>query len=182
MSGGVVTRGELAVELGELSNVGDSGTDRSVDMVDRCLASCFLSLSCRISASIFRSASSSRSRCDSTRSFSRSCSPSLISSSIITPLSMATLYLDSRSSRDEVVFLACLSKSSLATSMSRSRSCRVRVVSRSVVISLSRAFCAVLASDLDSLYFLCGRRSVRGQEQDMGGCPTAYLPLLDLIS
>jgi hypothetical protein len=30
----------------------------------------------------------------------------LISSSIITPLSMATLYFDSRSSKDEVVFRA----------------------------------------------------------------------------
>jgi hypothetical protein len=40
------------------------------------------------------------------RNFSRSCSPILISSSISTARSMAWLYFDSRSSRDEVVFRA----------------------------------------------------------------------------
>ncbi len=109
VSGGVVMRGELAVELGEWSKVGDSRIDRSVDMAERCRDSCFLILSWRISVSIFRSESSSRRRCASTRNPSRSCSPSLISSSIMTALSMATLYLDSRSSNDDVVFLACRS-------------------------------------------------------------------------
>ena len=120
LSGGVMTNGELAVDCGECSNIGDPGMERSVEMVERWRASCFLILSCRISASIFRSESSSRRRCDSTRSCSRSCSPILISSSNITPRSIATLYLDSRSSSDEVVLRACLSKSSLATSISRS--------------------------------------------------------------
>jgi hypothetical protein len=65
VSGGVVIRGELAVESGEfsacLSNVGDSSMERSVDMEERCFASCFLILSCSNSASILRSDSSSRS-------------------------------------------------------------------------------------------------------------------------
>lgn len=143
-SGGVVTMGELAVELGEcsvfLSNVGDDMTERSVEMWDRWRASCFLSLSWSSSASILRSASSSRRRCASMRRVSRSCSPSLISSSIMTARSIATLYFDSRSSREDVVFRACRSKSSLATSMSRSFSCMVLLVSRSVVISFSNVF------------------------------------------
>jgi len=120
VSGGVVIRGELAVELGECANPGDSSIDMSVEIVDKCRESCFLSLSCKISASIFRSDSSSRRRWASTRRRSRSCSPILISSSSMTALSMATLYLDSRSSSEELVFLAWRSKSSLATSMSRS--------------------------------------------------------------
>jgi hypothetical protein len=92
------------------------------------------------------------------RRFSLSCSPILISSSIITALSIATLYLDSRSSRDEVVFRACLSKSSFWTSISRSFSCNVRLESRSVVISFCRVFCAALASVLDCLYLVCERQ------------------------
>lgn len=112
-SGGVVTSGELAVELGDastfLSKVGDSRTERSVEIVDMCRDSCFLSLSCRSSASILRSDSSSRSRWVPMRRFSRSCSPSLISSSIMTARSMAWLCLDSMSSSDEVVFRACRS-------------------------------------------------------------------------
>ena len=159
ISGGVETRGELAVEFGEpstlLSKVGDSGTEMSVEMVERWRASCFLILAWSSSASIFRSESSSRRRCDSIRSFSRSCSPTLISSSIITPRSMAWLYLDSMSSSDDVVLRACRSKSSLATSMSLNFRCIVRFESRSVVISFSRDACAVLPSFLDSLYFLC---------------------------
>jgi len=75
VSGGVVISGELAVEFGERSNVGDSGTDMSVEIADKCRNSCFLILSWRISASIFRSDNSSRNRCASTRSASRSCSP-----------------------------------------------------------------------------------------------------------
>lgn len=154
ISGGVVISGELAVEFGEFSNVGDSGTEMSVEMVDRWRDSYFLTLSWRISVSIFRSDSSSRSRCVSMRSFSRSSSPSLISSSIMTARSMATLYFDSMSSRDECVRRACRSKSSLATSMSRSRSCSVLLASRSVVISFSSVLCAALASAFDSRYFL----------------------------
>ena len=158
-SGGVVISGELAVELGDastfLSNVGEPKTDKSVDMVERCRDSCFFSLSCKSSASILSSESSSRSLCDSMRSFSRSCSPILISSSMMTALSMAWLYLDSMSSRDDVVFRAWRSKSSFATSTSLSFNCKDRFDSRRVVISFSSKFCAALASVLDSLYFLC---------------------------
>ena len=153
--GGVVIMGELAVDMGELEYMGDPGMERSVEMAERWRDSCFLILSWRISASILRSASSSRSRWVSTRSCSRSCSPILISSSIITPLSIATLYLDSRSSSDDVVFRAWRSKSSFATSMSRNLSVNVRFASRSVVISFSSTPCAEFASDFASLYFLC---------------------------
>jgi hypothetical protein len=145
ISGGVVIIGDEAVETGE---DGESGAVISVER-DRCL---FRSLSCMISASIFKSESSSRSLCVSIRRFSRSCSPILISSSIMTARSMATLYFDSRSSSDEEVFRACLSKSSFATSISRSFSCNVLFESRSVVISLCRVFCAAPASVLDCLY------------------------------
>lgn len=121
-SGGVEMRGELAVDLGESTKEGDSGMDMSVDIVERCRFSDFLILSCIISASTLRSDNSSRSLCASIRSFSRSCSPILTSSSIMTDRSIATLYFDSKSSSDEVVLRACLSKSSLATSMSRNLS------------------------------------------------------------
>jgi hypothetical protein len=58
--GGVVISGELAVERGEFSKMGDSRTERSVDMVERWW--CLLILSCIISASTLRSDSSSRRR------------------------------------------------------------------------------------------------------------------------
>lgn len=61
-SGGVAMSGELAPDLTLLSKVGLPGTDKSVDTVDMCRGACFLSLSCRISASILRSDSSCRSR------------------------------------------------------------------------------------------------------------------------
>lgn len=157
-SGGVVISGELAPETMLLSKMGLSGMERSVRVADMWRSSCFLSLSCRISASIFRSDSSSRSRCASILSCSLSCSPILISSSIMTALSIAALYLESRSSSDEVVCLACRSKSSFATSISRSLCCRVRLVSLRVVISFSRVFWAALVSFLDSLYFRCKER------------------------
>lgn len=154
--GGVETSGELAPDIVLLSNMGLSGMDRSVDIVDRWrCSSCFLSLSWRISASILRSDSSSRSLCASILSCSRSCSPILISSSIMTALSIVALYFDSMSSREESVMRACRSKSSFATSMSRSLCCNVRFVSLKVVISFSSVFCAAFASVLDSLYFLC---------------------------
>lgn len=73
----------------------------------------------------------------------------------MTPRSMATLYLDSRSSSEDVVLRAWRSKSSFATSVSRSRKCSVRFDSRNVVISFSSELCAALASFLDSRYFLC---------------------------
>lgn len=92
-----------------MSKVGDPRADMSVEMVDRCRDSCFLILSWSSSASILRSESSSRRRCDSMRSFSRSCSPILISSSIMTPRSIAWLNLDSMSSSDDVVLRACRS-------------------------------------------------------------------------
>lgn len=145
-SGGVEIRGELAVDCGEFSKVGDSGTEISVEMVDKCRWSAFFILSWRISASIFMSDNSSRNRWTSIRSFSRSCSPILISSSIMTDRSRATLYLDSISSSDDVVFLAWRSKSSFATSMSRNLSWSVRLESLRVVISFSNAFCCAFAS------------------------------------
>jgi hypothetical protein len=109
VSGGVVIIGEEAVDVGEPAKEGELGAVMSVVMEVSCR---FRSLSCMISASILRSDSSSRSRWVSIRRFSRSCSPTLISSSIITALSIDTLYFDSRSSSDEDVFRACLSKSS----------------------------------------------------------------------
>lgn len=151
VSGGVVIIGDEAVEVGEPSKDGELGAVISVEIEGSCR---FRNLSCIISASIFRSDSSSRSLCVSIRRFSRSCSPILISSSIITARSIATLNFDSRSSKDEEVFRACLSKSSLATSISRSFSCNVRFESRSVVISFWRMFCAAFASDFDCLYLV----------------------------
>jgi hypothetical protein len=173
--------GELAPERGVLpAEVGDSGTVMFVEMSDRCRDSCFLILSCSISASILRSDSSSRSRCASTRRPSRSCSPIFISSSSITALSIAWLYFESRSAREDVVFRACLSKSSLATSISRSCSWSVRLVSRKVVISFSRVFCAAFASAFDSLYFLCSPKSASAMSGQFARREDAYLPFLDL--
>lgn len=157
-SGGVVMSGELAPDMALPSKMGLSGMERSVSVADM-WRSCFLSLSCKISASILRSDNSSRRRWASILSCSLSCSPILISSSIMTALSIAPLYLFSRSSRDEVVCRACRSKSSFATSMSRNLCCSVRFVSRKVVISFSNVFWAALVSVLDSLYFLCRRHS-----------------------
>lgn len=109
VSGGVVINGEDVVDDGEPSNSGELGAVISVAIDESCR---FRSLSCIISASIFKSESSSRNRCVSIRRFSRSCSPILISSSIITPRSIAILNLDSRSSSDETVLRADFSKSS----------------------------------------------------------------------
>lgn len=118
-SGGVEISGELAVERGEFSKVGDPGIEMSVEMTDKWRFSAFLTLSCRMSASTLRSDNSSRNLCASILSVSRSFSPILTSSSIMTLLSIAWLYFDSRSSSEEVVWRACRSKSSLATSISR---------------------------------------------------------------
>lgn len=118
------------------------------------------SFSCTISVSILRSDSSSRSRWVSMRSPSRSCSPIFSSSSSITPRSIATLYLDSTSSSDDVWLRAWRSKSSLCTSMSRSLSWSVRWASRRLVISFCSVFCALLASVLLCLYFVYGCASV----------------------
>jgi hypothetical protein len=148
VSGGVVMNGEEAVEFGE---DGELGAVMSVAIGESCR---FRSLSCMISASTFRSDSSSRSLCVSIRKFSLSCSPILISSSIMTFRSIATLNLDSISSSDEDVFRACLSKSSFATSISRNFICNVRFESRRVVISFCRTFCAELASVFDCLYLV----------------------------
>ena len=163
--GGVATVGDEAVVSGDMSDNADSGRRISAAngdgflMCRLCMASACRSFSWLISASTFRSDSSSRSLCASILNASRSCSPTLISSSSMTPRSMATLYLDSKSSSDEVVLRACLSKSSLATSMSRSLSCIVLLVSRSVVISFCKVFCAVFASAFDCLH-LAYRRTV----------------------
>lgn len=140
-------------------------------------------LSCIISASIFRSDSSSRSRCVSMRRFSRSCSPTLISSSIITPRSIAILNFDSRSSREEDVFRTDFSKSSFWTSMSRNLSSSVRFVSRSVVISFCRIFWAAFASVFDCLYLLymaSQLRLPRGVSRLCDSENHTYLPLVHL--
>ena len=130
---------------------------KGAGLAARCLAavaSALRNLSCRTSASTRRSLSSSRSLCVSILKASLSCSPALISSSNITPRSIETLYFDSRSSKDEVVFLACFSKSSLETSISRSFMVMVRFESRRVVISFCSAFWASFASDLACLYLV----------------------------
>lgn len=62
-----------------------------------------------ISLSTFKSPNSSLNRCVSILSASRSCSPLFNSPSNSTPLSIATLYLLSMSSKLDSVFLACLS-------------------------------------------------------------------------
>ena len=76
------------------------------DLRDSIVASARRSFSNRISCSTFKSPNSSRKRCASILSPSLSCSPILISSSIKTPLSMATFSFDSRSSILLDVFLA----------------------------------------------------------------------------
>jgi hypothetical protein len=114
VSGGVVMSGDDAIESGDSpSKAGELGAVISVVRIGgSILSSCLLSLSCIMPASIFKSPSSSRNRWVSIRSPSRSCSPILISSSIITARSIATLNFDSRSSSEDEVFLACRSKSS----------------------------------------------------------------------
>jgi hypothetical protein len=120
------------------------------------VASARRSFSWVMSDSIFRSDSSSRSRCVSMRRASRSRSPIFISSSSMTSRSMATLYLVSMSSSDDVWLRVWRSKSSFCTSTSRSCRCRVRWASRRVVISFCSRFCALLASALLCLYLVCG--------------------------
>jgi len=115
--GGVDAVGdETVVADVDASDNGDRG--RRLSMASACgflwccrsmFASACRNFSWTISASILRSESSSRSRCVSILKASRSCSPTLISSSSMTPLSIATLYLDSRSSSEEVVLRACRS-------------------------------------------------------------------------
>ena len=140
--GGVAIVGDEVDVVGDSSDNADCGLARSAingggffrrSRSDT--SSAWRSLSCLISASILRSLNSSRSLCVSILRASLSCSPALISSSAITPRSIATLYFDSRSSNDELVFRAWRSKSSFDTSMSRSRSCIVLLASRRVVIS-----------------------------------------------
>jgi hypothetical protein len=151
---------ESVVAVVEASDAGERGRSESparwcdtlrwwcLSMV----ASAMRSFSWTISASILRSDSSSRIRWFSMRSASRSCSPFLTSSSIMTALSMDTLYLDSMSSSDDVWLRAWRSKSSLCTSMSRRRICSARCASRRAVISFCSVFCALLASVLLCLY------------------------------
>lgn len=156
---------ESVVAEVEVSDTGERGRNESP--ANRCdvlrwwclsfASSAMRSFSCTISASMRRSDSSSRSRWFSILSVSRSCSPILISSSNITVRSMATLYLDSKSSSDEVWLRAWRSKSSFCTSISRSFIWSVRWVSRKPVISFCRTFCALLASVLLCLYFVCAR-------------------------
>ena len=117
--GGVAMVGDDAVVDGECSDMDDCGRGmvaaRGVGFLSRersDAASALRNLSCLISASTLRSESSSRSLWVSIRSCSRSCSPLLISSSNITLRSIATLNFDSKSSREELVLRACLSKSS----------------------------------------------------------------------
>lgn len=147
--GGVSKDGEESfVVVGDSSDLGDVCV-RSITngfMPRPINASVFRSFSFVMSFSIFRSENSSFSLCASMRSDSRSCSAAFISSSSITPLSIVWLYLDSRSSKDDSVFLCFRSKSSLATSISRSRCCRDLFWSRRSVISFCRAFWAAPAS------------------------------------
>ena len=157
---GVGIVGDELDVVGDTSDIADCGRASSetigVGFLPCALStadSALRSLSCRMSASILRSLSSSRKRWVSILRASLSCSPLLISSSAITPLSIAILYFDSRSSKDEFVFLACRSKLSFDTSMSRNLDCVVLLVSRKLVISFCRVFCAVLASAFACLYF-----------------------------
>lgn len=113
LAGGVANTGEDVAVPGERSKIsklcGVAGLRWYKGVGFRRRIPCpsvFRSFSWMISASIFRSDSSSRRRWLSMRSCSRSCSPFLISSSSKTPRSMPMLYLDSMSSRDEVVFRA----------------------------------------------------------------------------
>lgn len=115
--GGVAIVGDDAdVPIGECSDSADCGLGiiacigvgfRKRDL--SATASACRSLSCRTSASTLRSDSSSRSLWFSMRSSSLSFSPDFTSSSSKTFLSIPTLNLDSKSSKEEVVFLACLS-------------------------------------------------------------------------
>lgn len=153
---------ESVVAVVEASEAGERGRNESPDRWLDTLRSWCLSMvscamrnfSCTMSASILRSDSSSRIRWFSIRSASRSCSPILSSSSIITPRSIDTLYFDSTSSNEDVWLRAWRSKSSLCTSMSRSFICSVRCESRRTVISFCSMFCALLASVLLCLYFV----------------------------
>jgi hypothetical protein len=111
LGGGVAIVGlEMVVADVDASDKGLGGLKLSVASAEGFLLarSCSIvssanrSFSCVISASTFRSLSSSRRRCASIRRLSRSCSPFLISSSSMTPRSIATLYFDSMSSSDDV--------------------------------------------------------------------------------
>ena len=130
----------------ENSEAGDASLRDSADITRFLLylppleVSASRSFSWTISASTLSSESSSRSLCASIRRPSRSCSPTLISSSSITPRSIATLYFESRSSSEDVVFRAWRSKSSFATSISLNRSWSVLLVSLRVVISFCKVF------------------------------------------
>ena len=157
--GGVAMVGDDAVVSGESSDIEERGLEIAGLMGEslrKCrrseTASARRSLSCIISASTLRSDSSSRSLWVSIRRVSRSRSPILTSSSNMTPRSMATLYFDSRSSREDVVCRACFSNSSFATSISRILSCIVLFVSRSEVISFCSVFWALFASAFDCLH------------------------------
>ena len=144
-------------------------------------ASAFRSFSWTISPSIFTSDNSSRSRWFSIRSCSRSWSPFLISSSNSTPRSIAALYLYSRSSSDDVVFRACRSKSSLATSISRNFNCRVRCASRRVVISFCKAFWAEFPSVLDCLHLVYWASATVSHGQQGPEDELTHLPFIHLV-
>ena len=110
--GGVSKEGEDVVVV-----VGDSSDRGDLDpSIIGCRVSDFFSFSSNassalrsfsfvISVSILRSESSSLSLWASILSASRSCSPARISSSSMTSRSMVWLYFDSRSSREDSVFL-----------------------------------------------------------------------------
>lgn len=110
--GGVDIIGDEVV-VPDASEIGDFGLTGCTDG-DMAFWECSLSIvaSARrsfsrvMSDSMRRSESSSRSLWVSMRSVSLSCSPARISSSSMTPLSMETLYLDSRSSSEDDVFRA----------------------------------------------------------------------------
>ena len=153
----------LVVEASDMGERGRSVCESLARWLETARAWCFSmaasarrSFSWVMSDSIFRSDSSSRRRCVSMRRASRSRSPIFISSSSMTSRSMATLYLVSMSSSDDVWLRVWRSKSSFCTSTSRSLRCSVRWASRSVVISFCRMLCALLASALLCLYLVCG--------------------------
>jgi hypothetical protein len=90
--------GEGALKL----SVASSGDGFLLARICSILSSANRSFSIVISASTFKSPSSSRNRCVSIRSVSRSASPFLISSSCMTPRSMIWLYFCSMSSSEDV--------------------------------------------------------------------------------
>lgn len=98
---------DASVVVGDSSDRGDAAAGLDVMLKGRLFfaksSSAFASFFFNTSVSILKSENSSFSRCVSMRSISRSSSPTLTSSSNMTALSTAWLYLDSMSSKDTSV-------------------------------------------------------------------------------